>query len=248
MKSPHQIPAVYIRATFSILILFSLFLSACECASISINDKKNLLEKQATCTSNSDCGQGESCIGGSGLGECTGTDTACGCLPVVLCSVDNPCKSSDSVCLQVVGFEFKFCVTCKDYEEADSTALAVVEVVGKNTCQDGVCFDANLLSHINQEGLVFPTHRRASVMCDAHGSCATSGHIVVFKQKSMMMRSYCEVVGNCSRRVMSVNSPRMGVNVRVPTKTEGLEFTALAAKHGSTTEEVLLSTLVKFGL
>lgn len=45
---------------------------------------------------------------------------------------------------------------------------------------------------------------------------------------------------------MSVNSSKMGVKVRV-TKTEGLEFTALSAKHESKAEEVLLSTLVKIG-
>lgn len=243
MNSLHLICVVPISTTFSILILFSVFLSACECAPI--NNKQTITVIQSNCTSSSDCSEGENCFDTSQLGyfQCTGSSSHCVCDMDITCSANKACDD-DSVCINMVGMGL--CTTCEAYEQVTSDGMTQIPIFGKNTC-GGVCVDANLLSHIDQQELIFSTHRRASVLCDAHGSCATSGHIVVYKEKSMMMCSYCEMDGNCSRKVMSVNSPKMGLNVRVPTKTEGLEFTALAAKHGSIAEEVLLSALIKIG-
>lgn len=61
-----------------------------------------------------------------------------------------------------------------------------------NSDNDGaVCVDAALLAHLPRSALVFRTHRRARVLCDPYGSCATPGHLVVFRHSAMTMASYC---------------------------------------------------------
>lgn len=109
---------------------------------------------------------------------------------------------------------------------------------------DDVCVDAALLKHLPRERLVYRKDRRASVLCDEMGSCATAGHMVTFKGQAMMMMSYCQVTGMCKQRVMNVNSPVMSRNVRVPTKTDGLQFTAFASRYRSVVEERLLAAIV----
>lgn len=113
---------------------------------------------------------------------------------------------------------------------------------------DEVCVDANLLSHLPVHELVYKSHRRASVLCDKTGSCATPGHIVVFNGRAMMMSSYCNKVGDCQRRVMNVNSPKMNRKVRLATKTDGLHFTALASRYQTVLEERFLSTLIHMSM
>lgn len=118
-----------------------------------------------------------------------------------------------------------------------------------NAADDDVCIDASALSHLPASHLVYAEHRRAGVLCDASGSCATPGHIVVHNGVPMMMASYCAVDGvTCSKKVTLVNSPRMGRALRVQSKTNGLEYTALAARYGSKTEEALLRTAVHLGM
>lgn len=110
-----------------------------------------------------------------------------------------------------------------------------------------VCIDARSLQHLRPEELVFKEHRIAHVVCDATQSCATPGHVVVYRGQSMMMRSYCDLVV-CSKKVMHVNSPRFGRRVRVPSKTQDLEFTAFAARYETRAEELLLSVAIRAGL
>lgn len=98
------------------------------------------------------------------------------------------------------------------------------------------------------EKLIYRSHRRASVLCDANTSCATAGHIVVFKEEAMMMSSYCTLAGGCTKRLMHVNSPRMNRKLRLLTKTDGLQFTALASRYQSVVEERFLSTLVHMSM
>lgn len=146
----------------------------------------------------------------------------------------------------------------------------------------GVCVDAAALSAVHPSHLVFPSHRRAAVLCDPQGSCATPGHMVVFQGRVMTMRLYCE--DRCERRVMWVNSPRMdmrlrlrlsgwrrgndeetwsggeempggrmeengssNIAVRVKSRTEGLFYTALAARFESRLEIAALRILVRLG-
>lgn len=111
-----------------------------------------------------------------------------------------------------------------------------------------VCIDATALSHLHPNELIYPTHRRAAVLCDTAGSCATPGHLVVWDEIPMLMRSYCAHHATCSRHIIQVNSPRVRLNLRVKSKTTGLSNTALAAKFETSTEERLLQMLVHIGL
>lgn len=113
--------------------------------------------------------------------------------------------------------------------------------------EDPVCVDATALRHLPREELVFENHAFAKVLCDQQGSCATSGHIVSFHGQIMMMQTYCDVVG-CEKQVMEVNSPRRRRRLRVPSKTNGLEYTAFAARFSTRTEEVLLKGLIRLGM
>lgn len=113
--------------------------------------------------------------------------------------------------------------------------------------EDPICVDAKLLSHLTADQLVFPKHRRTSVLCDSFGSCATPGHVVVHNGRPMMMKSYCAVAG-CTRTVKLVNSPRLSRGIRVPTLTKNLDFTALAARYESRAEETVLKALVHMGV
>lgn len=54
---------------------------------------------------------------------------------------------------------------------------------------DAVCVDARVLSHLHTNGLVFRTNRRARLLCDSAGSCATAGHIMVFRGSGECMQN-----------------------------------------------------------
>lgn len=114
---------------------------------------------------------------------------------------------------------------------------------------DPICVDAAALAHLDARDLVFDTHRRAAVLCDTMGSCATPGHMVHFSGRAMMMRTYCQqAVGGCSRTVKEVNSPKFKRALRVPSRTEGLSYTTFAARFETVAEEHVLKTLVHIGL
>lgn len=115
---------------------------------------------------------------------------------------------------------------------------------------DGVCVDVDLLLDLDKNGMVFRKHRRAAVLCDKDGSCATPGHMVVFQRRPMAMRTYCRefVRGGCEQRIKLVNSPRMKVRLRILSRTHGLSMTAMATKFGHRIEEVLLQGLIELGL
>lgn len=111
------------------------------------------------------------------------------------------------------------------------------------------CIDADALAHLSEEQLVYKEHRRAGVLCDATGSCATPGHVVVHHGVPMMMGSYCALEGvTCSKKVMLVNSPRMAWKLRIDSNTKGLQFTALSARYGSNAEEAVLGAAVRLGM
>lgn len=113
--------------------------------------------------------------------------------------------------------------------------------------EEAVCIDANALKHLKSGDLVFKKHAWASVLCDSSGSCATRGHIVVYNGTSMMMKSYCLMVG-CNQSLKYVNSPRYRRGVRIKSKSEGLEFTAFAARYETLAEETVLSAAIRIGL
>lgn len=107
----------------------------------------------------------------------------------------------------------------------------------------GGCVDVRAL-----EGrpLVYARHRRRVVLCDSGESCATPGHVVVWKGTAMMMKSYCALV-RCQRSVIWVNSPTYARGLRVASRTGGLEYTAFAAKYETTVEERALAVAVRAG-
>lgn len=114
----------------------------------------------------------------------------------------------------------------------------------------GACIDAAALAHLDEADWVFRTHRAASVLCDGYGSCATAGHVVVFRGRPWTMREYCALAGvRCARAVRHVNSVRMKRRgVRIKSRTPGMEYTALAARFETGVERVALKMAVRLGL
>lgn len=114
--------------------------------------------------------------------------------------------------------------------------------------EEEVCVDAQMLSHLHANDLVYSKHRRASVLCDRAGTCATRGHVVVFNHVPMMMVTYCGQFATCRHAIKLVNSPRMRRrNLRIPSRTNNLSLTAFAARYATRTEEMLLTTLIRLG-
>lgn len=169
----------------------------------------------------------------------------------------NPCTTSANICL-CMPKSFKVCTShddCTDGTECYDTPLTTGAKIG--TCLNPAnaerlsatrkCIDARALRHLETHELVFEKHSIAKVFCDEKQSCATPGHIVQYRGKGMMMKSYCAIVG-CERRFMEVNSPRYSVGMRIQSNTDSLSYTALAATHETFAEEAALSTLVRLGL
>lgn len=109
------------------------------------------------------------------------------------------------------------------------------------------CVDVGLLGAFGDRDLVYGRHLERNVLCDMEGSCATGGHVVVWRGSAMRMRTYCEIV-RCVRKVALVNSPSWRRALRVESRTKGLVFTAFAAKYETRMEEVALGLLVRIGL
>lgn len=134
---------------------------------------------------------------------------------------------------------------------SDTDSPDVVTSTSSPNDNDPVCIDANALAHLSFPDLVYSSHRRASVLCDTFGSCATPGHVVVYNERVMTMRMYCGVtMEGCRSRVKFVNSPRMRVKegrVRVESKSPGLEYTVLAAKYETRLEMSVLRLVVGIG-
>lgn len=104
------------------------------------------------------------------------------------------------------------------------------------------CIDSKALIHFGTDELVFKKHQMASVLCDSAGSCATPGHMVIWKGRGMMMKTYCLEVARCHMEDILVNSPRWSVGKRVQSKTKGLAYTVFAARYETKLEEIALKT------
>lgn len=90
---------------------------------------------------------------------------------------------------------------------------------------------------------------RATVMCDGHGNCATAGHIVVYKERPMMMKSYCGLEEiECRYRVKYVNSPRMKIGMRILSMSHDFVYTVFTARHQNVVEEYVLSAIIRASL
>lgn len=203
------------------------------------------------CEDSDDCEQGERCVEGS-----IGNLSQAVCLS---CSADLD---------RAEGVDWKFVddnpSTCPsespvveeddeeegdgDEEEDDGDDENEEDDAEDDDDEDPVCISVDALAGYSREELVYESHRRAGVLCDQFGNCATPGHMVVYHERAMMMRTYCQQPGlSCVRRVKLVNSPRMKRALRVPSKSANLKFLAFAARMQSRSEEVILSQLVRFG-
>lgn len=131
--------------------------------------------------------------------------------------------------------------------EANPTAPSAAPSSTPAASGGSTCIDANALMHMDPADLVFASHSWSNVLCDSNGSCATKGHMVTFKGKAMMMDTYCGLA-TCIERVMQVNSPKYRRGLRVDSKTEGLQYTAFAARYETNAEEAVMAAAVRVGL
>lgn len=182
-------------------------------------------------------------------GTCEDSSPKCICNTFDTCDSSSDCVEGER-CItgSVEGIEFySVCYACGespsdymesiDFKDADS-----------NDCSSAVCVSVESLGHLPMHELVFPVHRRASVLCDSSENCATPGHMVLFEDKPIMMRTYCQFVPQgCTRRVKYVNSPRMKAGIRIPSKSSHMQFLAFAAKHESRVEQILISAVIRLG-
>ena len=169
------------------------------------------------------------------------------------------CCSEESSSCYCVHPEPTFCMSESDCESGESCVgsrvapprcmdTKVRDNVGSQEFETGaLCIDAEALSHLQAHELVFEKHQLAHVLCDDTGSCATPGHIVVYNDKSMMMRTYCDIV-SCRSEVKRVNSPSWRKGMRIASKSEGLEYTTFAARWGTRAEEHVLNAAIRVGL
>lgn len=114
--------------------------------------------------------------------------------------------------------------------------------------ENNVCISVIELSrHVRREHFIFPEDTKASVLCDPQGSCATPGHMVMFRGRPMRMSSYCLFV-SCARRFMMVNSPKYKAKLSLPSSTNDLTYTGLAAKYDTVLEESILAVAIRLGM
>lgn len=114
-----------------------------------------------------------------------------------------------------------------------------------------ICIASKHLKSMTNALLVYKKDRVAFVLCDKNGSCATPNHIVAYKNRLMMMITYCNMYKPariCISQRALVNSPKYRRGVLIDSQTPNLHFTAHAAKFGTLFEEKFLSTLALFGV
>lgn len=197
------------------------------------------------CSSSQDCRSPRECIGFSKdfkpiCCEDQGFD-GCTCIPhdFTTCSENSDC--SDGEICEKESKDINFCLA------TDANLwLSLIHPTSLEPSEEDVCIGVHSLVHLSFRDLTFDTHRTAKVLCDKNNSCATRGHMVWFNGKPMMMRSYCDQVG-CSEKKMLVNSPRRKAGLRLESETNGLQFSAYAARYGTETEEGVLGIVMRVG-
>ncbi|KAI0558942.1 hypothetical protein FGB62_178g027 [Gracilaria domingensis] len=228
----------------------------------------------ATCTSDDECDDGESCIGFGSLKVCfsdnaplpgeegSGMETEEPLLTVEPeFTTEEPIPTDDilglsesEISVEIEASPSPTAEECQDDRDCPDGQFCE-EIDGRQVCEPvsngdeevSVCISTHHLSHMNQEELLYSTHRVARVLCDENNSCATPGHMIKYKNTAMMMSSYCEKVG-CTSKIDTVNSPRYYPGKLVKSHSDGLEFTAHAARYSTRVEERMLSIAVRVGL
>lgn len=215
------------------------------------------------CVSTSDCNNPRKCIQviqNSAIGLCnTNFDNVCFCFPLdpPFCESTEECDdgevcargTEDDAIVPICISEYIVSLTDRlervDPQRDDDDRGAGGDVaVDAASFEDG-CVDVALLPPAHP--LVYHEHRKRPVLCDRAGSCATPGHVVVWRGTPMMMRTYCALVP-CNNDRRWVNSPRWSRALRIHAPTSGLQFTAFAARYQSGAEERALSLAVRLGL
>lgn len=167
------------------------------------------------------------------------------------CQNDTNCERNQEMCQTVKGLEGKRCVG-KDPSPLLRSFLPDLPPPTPPPAnpEPEPCIAIDALEHMHRDSLVFSEHLRSSVLCDRFGSCASAGHIVQFHDRFMTMSTYCRshVENGCLKTVRLVNSPRMSKGLRIPSRTDHLQFTALSARYNSRVEERLLTFALHFGL
>eukprot|EP00177_Eucheuma_denticulatum_P005625 GFKZ01010239.1.p1 GENE.GFKZ01010239.1~~GFKZ01010239.1.p1 ORF type:complete len:284 (-),score=2.54 GFKZ01010239.1:673-1416(-) len=242
----------------SLHLLLLLFLSPPIQAASLHNSALRMFLTGENCTSSNDCASGRSCLSSSGnkFDECD-PPKPCFCFPNEpdVCDSATQCPSGE-ICATTRLDDDPICVAITLLTTDPANVTPIQSIPPRNfspspspSPASNICIDARLLSHLPAHQLVFPSNNPAVVLCDANGSCATPGHMVVWRAQSMMMRTYCNQLSiRCLQLVMPVNSPRWLPRRRVKSHTEGLQFTAFAARYHTDWEEALLRRLVHAGL
>lgn len=223
-----------------------------------------------SCSIEDDCMSPRNCVllNGNQASACTGR-SGCVCYDltnVFTCTAQLECPDPLERCARIATSDDAYKGECTstnlignnggylDIREVDRDTQNADDVLASGTSTNPgtgnnpeVCVDATLLSHLHPSKLVFSTHRRASVLCDAFQSCATTGHIVQYNNKIMTMGSYCENYATCKRRTLWVNSPKFEKGLRVKSRTDSLAFTTLAARYNTIWEERAMRLLVATG-
>lgn len=202
------------------------------------------------CRTTSECKGERSCVHwfDDGVLTCcnSDSDSVCVCMPseLTFCENNDDCGDPNERCFR----------TSVDPPRCVSTT-AEETVFGGRPLQDGgtsglpICIASVHLQDVARDSLVFERHVPARVLCDEFGSCATAGHMVLFRNTAMTMSTYCEIIHNgCTVQQMTVNSPVFQKRLRIPSRTKSLYFTAFAAAYKSRIEEHVLKTLIHIGL
>lgn len=167
------------------------------------------------------------------------------------CSSSETC-SQGSLCVRV-RLSAPYCLAQAAVDLIDNSQLVVLEREDIDTVMSGVCIAAHHFSSSSQflrnaslPRLLYEVDARANVLCDSSGSCATHGHMVLYRRRPMQMHEYCRQVG-CRLGMANVNSPMYTTGWRLNSNTKALQFTAFAATFGTSAEGFLLSLLICFG-
>lgn len=212
-----------------------------------------LPERIITCPDDSVCEKGEECLF-DGIGICVAKQQKEALMDIQMCSSTSDCRVSQECSGAKIPGVGSVCLAGRPKPEAVDTNSSNSSAVGSpmasvsnSSSATGVCIGVKSIRHLSSKQLLYEKHLLAHVLCDGFESCATPGHIVTYKGRSMMMKTYCETAG-CEATRMLVNSPkyRRGLNIR--SETPGLWFTVHAARYESKLEEHVLRAAIGVGL
>lgn len=188
------------------------------------------------------------------------------------CKSDSDC-SFDQGCFRMLPHSFTgFCISCSSIDNRDPQPYPLdsgnrcngespvvtnptnsgssnrPDTPGGNDTSSTVCIATHALEGVDKKHLIYTEHQRAAVLCDEHDNCATPGHIIMFREKSMMMQTYCSTSEiQCRRTVMYVNSVRMMRGLRISSKSSNFQYTTFAARYETWIEEKIISFFMRLG-